>query len=109
MTAKFTPEEDSDLDKFHCLAMDLIRVESQDAGTTPPCWLTLSIEAKDDSIIRLLAYLTKQMGRVVPIGLSSARELANEVVPDRMFSMWREAELSRKQLREDGNLQGYFA
>jgi hypothetical protein len=102
-----TEAEEAEFRPVNAVAFDLKRAESKEMGQIPACWLCMSDEAKEAARQRLYEMLSRKIFCPIKTEADWLR-----FIPDNWggpeVARWREAELTFKQLREEGNPRAFF-
>lgn len=104
--AEFTAEELQEFTALNCVAFDMYRKDCQDKGVVPPCWLCMSVEAKEEARKNVLDLLSRKY--FVPISEANFVKFVPDSWADQHVKSWKEVELTFKQMREDGNPRAFF-
>lgn len=95
---------------MHMAAFDLVRLKSQQDGTTPPCWLCMSEEAKQQAREDLVVYFNEKTRPLTPFTEDLLRTYCGRLQGvAASLQSWQDAELHYKTLREAGNPAAFFA
>lgn len=109
-----TEAETREFTAYNLVTFDLMMVEAKAAGTIPPCWLTLSDEAKQAAKEKVAKRMSAALGVIVPLSVERAEEIANNpngfagTVVDKVVA-WKETETEYKARREAGDPLAFFA
>jgi hypothetical protein len=112
MMATFTDEELAELTPYNAAAYDWFRLKAQGEGQTPPCWLCLSGEAKNEAQVGLADWLTRELKPIIPFTVETAEAYIQKHMVDTLapkVELWKKAELAMKEHREEGNPRAFFA
>lgn len=105
--AELTPEEEAEFTAVNACAFDLLRVESQKMGKTPPVWLCLSAETRQECRSKLLML----MGAAFGFGWTNPDRTSADITrltPQHSIDLWRLLERHYKYLRLSGNPRAFF-
>lgn len=104
----FTVEEEKILTALDAAAHDLMRVERQGKGETPPpCWLVCSDEIRAEYRRRVTDLVVAKGGFLALAVVPAA--LFERMIPKHLVDAWRAAELAYKAEREANNPRAFFA
>jgi len=105
--------EEAEFTILNCVAFDYARKEAKDRGQLIPCWLCMSVEAREAARTKLLESMSRMMGMGARITESNFDLLMSSEMAVKLAILtkkWREAELEYKKLREEGNpCRAFFA
>ena len=111
MIVELTPEEVEEFTPINRAAIDWLLKRRQDEPDSPipPCWLCMSPEARQEVQKDLLSYLNEQIRPIVPLTEETAGSVVDHL-PDiqHQIDLWKQAELSLKKQRQEGNPRAYF-
>jgi hypothetical protein len=107
--AELTAEELAEFTITNCVAFDLYRSEAKAIGQVPPCWLCLSVEAKEEARKRFFEAMGRRVGQTIVCEADFLR-----LLPDgwggREVDVWKALETSHKYERDVcGNPRAFFA
>jgi hypothetical protein len=96
------------LTNFDCLAYDMMRKERQQQNKIPPCWLCCSDEARAEARTNAMTFLRLATGRS-DMTEEHAKKYITSRIPANLVQRWRDAELTYKKYRAQGNPRAFFA